>query len=146
MHTILLRLRRITSGATWIPEIDGLRFVAIFAVMLYHISGQTYSKSDIAWNIQDWDRPLLRMLGNGSRGVQLFFVISGFILGRPFARQYLLGEKRVKLSSYYLRRLTRLEPPYLLNLLLLTIAIQLYTHAPHTRAGASSSRYRFLRS
>ena len=130
MHFLLTRLRRITSGATWIPEIDGLRFVAIAAVVLYHIGGQTMSKTGVAWTMAGWYHPLLRFLQHGSRGVQLFFVISGFILGRPFARHYLQGEKRVALRGYYLRRLTRLEPPYLLNLTLLTIAISLYMHTP----------------
>ena len=63
-------------------------------------------------------------------GVELFFVISGFILGRPFARHALLGEKRVPLAGYYLRRLTRLEPPYILNLLICSVAILLYMHVP----------------
>ena len=130
MHFLLTRLRRITSGATWIPEIDGLRFVAIAAVVLYHIGGQTMSKTGVAWTTQAWYQPIMRLFYNGSRGVPLFFVISGFILGRPFARQYLQGEKRVSLGGYYLRRVTRLEPPYLLNLILLTIAISLYMHTP----------------
>jgi peptidoglycan/LPS O-acetylase OafA/YrhL len=130
MHFLLTRLRRITSGATWIPEIDGLRFVAIAAVVIYHIGGQTMSKSGVAWTTQAWYLPIMHFFLNGSRGVQLFFVISGFILGRPFARQHLLGEKRVKLGDYYLRRVTRLEPPYILNLLILTLAIALYMHTP----------------
>jgi peptidoglycan/LPS O-acetylase OafA/YrhL len=34
------------------------------------------------------------------------------------------------LSSYYLRRLTRLEPPYLINIAVCAISIALYTHVP----------------
>ena len=49
-------------------------------------------------------------------GVTIFFVISGFILGRLFASHYLLGHKKPALRSCYLRRLTRLEPPYLINI------------------------------
>ncbi len=130
MHPLLQRLRRITSGATWIPEIDGLRFVAIASVVLFHIGGQVISKSGQAWTTQSWYLPTLKFITNSNRGVELFFVISGFILGRPFARQYLLGEKRVSLGSYYLRRLTRLEPPYVINLLLFSIAIFFYVHTP----------------
>jgi peptidoglycan/LPS O-acetylase OafA/YrhL len=49
--------------------------------------------------------------------VSLFFVISGFILGLPFVTQHALGGKRVSLRAYFLRRLTRLEPPYVISLL-----------------------------
>jgi peptidoglycan/LPS O-acetylase OafA/YrhL len=50
------------------------------------------------------------------RGVELFFVISGFILSVPFASRYLLNAPKVELKQYYLRRLTRLEPPYFISL------------------------------
>ncbi len=36
-----LSLRRITSGGGYIPEVDGLRFVAIASVLIYHTYGQT---------------------------------------------------------------------------------------------------------
>src|SRR5262249_35658102 len=55
----------------------------------------------------------------GEHGVELFFAISGFILAVPFAMQYLNAGRRVKLSRYFWRRVTRLEPPYLISLLLL---------------------------
>lgn len=49
------------------------------------------------------------------RGVELFFVISGFILGVPFASHHILKAPKVNLRQYFLRRLTRLEPPYFLS-------------------------------
>ena len=49
---------------------------------------------------------------NGDRGVELFFVLSGFILCLPFAHHYINHGKKVSLKRYYLRRVTRLEPPY----------------------------------
>jgi peptidoglycan/LPS O-acetylase OafA/YrhL len=130
MLSLFSRLRRITSGATWIPEIDGLRFVAIVSVVMFHLSAELQAKAGTVWTFRSWYAPLTNCIGNGNRGVELFFVISGFILGRPFARHYLLGEKKVRLGAYYLRRLTRLEPPYLLNLLLCGIAIYFYAHLP----------------
>jgi peptidoglycan/LPS O-acetylase OafA/YrhL len=130
MLSLFPRLRRITSGATWIPEIDGLRFVAVFSVVMFHLTGQVVSKSGYAVTTHPIYGYILPFLANSARGVELFFVISGFILGRPFARHYLLGEKKVPLGNYYLRRLTRLEPPYLLNLLLCAIAIHFYIHTP----------------
>jgi len=55
----------------------------------------------------------------GDVGVQLFFAISGFILSLPFARQYLCAGNRVSLREYYVRRVTRIEPPYVIHLALL---------------------------
>src|SRR3954471_14833233 len=101
--------RRITTSGEIIPEIDGLRFIAIAAVILHHLAlfVSTQRKSDEG------------LLLVGQNGVELFFAISGFILAVPFAMQYLNAGKRVKLSRYFVRRLTRLEPPYLLALILL---------------------------
>jgi peptidoglycan/LPS O-acetylase OafA/YrhL len=108
-----------TSG-TWIPQIDGLRFMAICSVLLFHILGQLVARSGHVIPVQPRYNLIVRLAGNGDRGVLLFFVISGYILARPFLRQYRLGGKPVSLGQYYLRRVTRLEPPYILSLLLYT--------------------------
>lgn len=117
-----LQLRRIMTSGTWIPQIDGLRFMAITSVLLFHILGQLEVRTGHPILIApryDW---LVRMLADGDRGVELFFVISGYILARPFLRQHRLGGRPVSLAHYYLRRVTRLEPPYILSLLLYTVA------------------------
>jgi peptidoglycan/LPS O-acetylase OafA/YrhL len=54
------------------------------------------------------------LLYNGDRGVELFFVLSGFILCLPFAHHYINNGKKVQLKKYFLRRVTRLEPPYII--------------------------------
>ena len=108
------RLRRITSSGRFVPEIDGLRFVAILSVVVYHFHGFV-PMDRVVTGLHDWVRPAA---AHGYRGVNLFYVISGFILGLPFAAHRLQGRPAVSLRSYFLRRLTRLEPPYILNLLL----------------------------
>lgn len=122
-------LRRITSGSSWIPEIDGLRFVAIALVVLFHLAAEISAKG-VPLQTRSWYTGLFAFLGRGDIGVRIFFVISGFILGRPFARHYLLGHSRPSLRSYYLRRLTRLEPPYFINIAVCTLSIALYSHVP----------------
>jgi peptidoglycan/LPS O-acetylase OafA/YrhL len=103
--------RRITTSGQFIPEIDGLRFIAIAAVILHHVAHfVTDSRGQTEGSISP-----------AQHGVELFFVISGFILAVPFARQYLDAGKNVSLKYYFVRRLTRLEPPYLLSLVLLTV-------------------------
>ena len=116
MRLSLANLRRVTSGGEYVAEIDGLRFIAIASVLAYHI----WMLTGIALN--DWVVPENRifavgwnMLAFGERGVPIFFAISGFILGIPFAKDRLLGAKPVSLKQYFLRRVTRLEPPYILS-------------------------------
>jgi peptidoglycan/LPS O-acetylase OafA/YrhL len=121
-----LQLRRIMTSGSWIPQIDGLRFVAIVSVICFHIAGQLTSRTGHAIAIQPRYDLLARLLGNGDRGVLLFFVISGYILARPFLRQHRLHGKPVSLGAYYLRRVTRLEPPYILALLIYTVAFWVY--------------------
>ncbi|MGD0796237.1 MAG: acyltransferase [Acidobacteriaceae bacterium] len=121
-----LQLRRIMTSGSWIPQIDGLRFVAIVSVVLFHILGQLEVRTGYPIAIQPRYSLLARLLSNGDRGVLLFFVISGFILARPFLRQHRLLGKPVDIGHYYLRRVTRLEPPYIVALLLYTAAFVAY--------------------
>ena len=113
----LAHISRETSSGRFIPEMDGLRFAAIAMVVLFHLNGYLMAKSAsyVASSAKsDWMGQVAQV---GFHGVELFFVISGFILGLPFAAHYLKGAAPVRLRKYYLRRLTRLEPPYLVTLL-----------------------------
>ncbi len=109
------KFRRITTNQLYFPEIDGIRFLAILLVVLFHINGYFTAKSDLPFTEGRTTFNLFNtLLINGDRGVELFFVLSGFILCLPFAHHYINGGKKVELKKYYLRRVTRLEPPYFL--------------------------------
>jgi peptidoglycan/LPS O-acetylase OafA/YrhL len=97
-------------------------------VVLFHILNQLTKRSDHLYVIQPQYELLMGLFARGDRGVPLFFAISGFILARPFLREYLSGGRPVVLGAYYLRRLTRLEPPYILSLLIYTAGLILYSH------------------
>jgi peptidoglycan/LPS O-acetylase OafA/YrhL len=125
-----LHLRRITSGGSWIAEIDGLRFVAICSVVLFHLFGELTQSHASRMPIQPRYEGLASILEHGDRGVRLFFVISGLILCRPFRDQHRYSGKRVSLRYYFLRRVTRLEPPNVLVLLLWAATIVAYFHTP----------------
>jgi peptidoglycan/LPS O-acetylase OafA/YrhL len=118
---LLGQLSRITSpGRGFIPQIDGLRFIAIMAVIAFHVraicSFHLHASPDGTTIEGD---PVNDIFSTGHLGVQLFFAISGFILSLPFARCWLADGKPVSLGGYYLRRVTRIEPPYVIHLALL---------------------------
>ena len=105
----LRHLARPQPAQVFVPQIDGLRCVAICAVICYHMQGYV-----VAAIGQPHPGTLLhRLLAEGAFGVPLFFSLSGYIITMPF-----LGPKPPPLRNYFLRRLTRLEPPYFINLLL----------------------------
>lgn len=117
MHPFLQKFTRVTYSTTYLPEVDGLRFLAIFSVVvIMHISNYIDAKF-FAFKLIEGEY-LNSFVLNGGMGVGLFFIISGFILSLPFAKWRLNNEKPVVLKNYYLRRLLRLEPPYIIALLL----------------------------
>jgi peptidoglycan/LPS O-acetylase OafA/YrhL len=113
VNWLISKASRDTTSGQFIAEIDGLRFVAIFSVILFHLNWFITSKT----GRPEAGEPYTALLSNGHIGVQLFFVISGFVIALPFAKAHLLHGTPPRLSRYLLRRLSRLEPPYLVNLL-----------------------------
>lgn len=114
--------RRVTSGGAVLAELDGLRAVAILPVVLFHATLSIYLKgaegqaSALTGSTEVFRSPVGWLVGHGFLGVQLFFVISGFVVVLPFARARLLGERPPGLARYYIKRLTRIEPPYVIAL------------------------------
>jgi peptidoglycan/LPS O-acetylase OafA/YrhL len=125
MRQLLNKFTRITSTGSYLPEIDGLRFLAISWVFVYHVNDYLIKNYPV-----NGTKIFQTILGNGHFGVELFFVISGFVLSLPFVRYYLKQGKKVYLKQYFIRRLTRLEPPYFLIMIFLFLflaATHLYT-------------------
>ena len=119
--SFLEKFRRITSSGFYLPQVDGLRFVAIFMVVcIAHIPNFINQKIFNGTFVTGywWQFSL-----NGVFGVAFFFIISGFVLGSIFARKYILNNEKPDLKQYYLRRLTRMEPPYLLALIIAFIGL-----------------------
>lgn len=117
----LKKFRRITYSTNYLPEIDGLRFLAIFSVVvIMHI---THYLDEKFYNNQLIPYEYWRKFSTeGGNGVALFFIISGFILSLPFAKWRLNKGRRISLKNYYLRRVTRLEPPYIIILIICFVA------------------------
>ncbi|MFC5049952.1 acyltransferase family protein [Rubritalea spongiae] len=118
-NAFLSRFSRVTSSGSYLPEIDGLRFIAIMAVVLYHAHLFFFANPIPNWPHfpVSWDW-LNFAIGQGWFGVQVFFVISGFVLALPFAGHFLEGKKPVDLKTYYSRRVVRIGLPYCIALTL----------------------------
>ena len=154
------RLSRVTSGGKFIKEIDGLRFIAILPVVIYHLTERFERYAPMGMPGAKFNNPSyvlynLGMFGNyrfsnerviptasivnmGFLGVYIFFVISGFILAVPFAANKLKGSRPVKLGSYYWRRVTRLEPTYVIWC---TIFYVMFVFVKHTTFAAYIYEY-----
>ena len=106
-----------TSSGKYSPEIDGLRFLAIMSVFVFHVAENLAHRDPAHWSIPLGESALAPYVISGDKGVHLFFVISGLVLGLPFAAHALRGGSPVSLRSYFARRVTRLEPPYVVAML-----------------------------
>jgi peptidoglycan/LPS O-acetylase OafA/YrhL len=92
------------------PNLDGLRFVAFFGVFFTHTFIPECFDSTESSHLYFF---LTAQRTNGSLGVNLFFVLSGFLI------TYLLineKEKRTKINvpNFYMRRILRIWPLYFL--------------------------------
>jgi len=90
---------------TYFPHIDGLRALAVVAVVLYHINPS--------------------LLAGGFAGVDIFFVISGFVVTSSLANHS--GESLTSfLGLFYARRLARIAPALMIVLIAITLAYILF--------------------
>jgi len=96
-------------GIQYIPAIDGLRAIAVIAVMLYHLG--------ISW------------IPGGFLGVDLFFVISGYVITRLLLDS-IQERGGLDLRDFYMARIRRLVPPLIFMIVLTSIIVGLW--APDT--------------
>lgn len=116
MKKIFFLLQRVTSSGNKILYIDGLRFFAVVSVFLFHFV-DCYNDQNIIFK-EKYDYVYNNLVGSVI-GVFLFFAISGFIIAMPFYNNYVNKVPGFSYKNYYFRRVTRLEPPYIIHLLLL---------------------------
>ncbi|WP_214226806.1 acyltransferase [Pedobacter sp. B4-66] len=130
LNSLPSKLTRITSGGKLIREIDGLRFIAILPVLVQHFTERFERNTSIDFIPLASDNFISFLAARGFLGVYIFFVISGFVLGLPFAAHKFQGKKEVKIGNYFLRRVTRLEPPYVIWMTLFFLLFVFHKHVP----------------
>lgn len=89
------------------PLFDSLRAFAAVSVFVFHLPAVAF---------MSFDNPVRQYLIELNVGIAVFFLISGFLLYRPFARARYLGEERPATLSYATRRSLRIYPAYWLAL------------------------------
>ena len=87
------------SSLARLPGLDGLRGVAVLAVMAYHLNLESF-------------------LTAGFLGVDIFFTVSGFIITALLLQEH-AQTSRIDFAAFYLRRARRLFPAALVMLLVL---------------------------
>ena len=87
------------------PCFDGLRAVAALCVFTFHFVGL----SNPTWLRGNVNALVSRL---GQQGVGMFFVISGFLLYRPFVDAAFHGVPSPPLVPFWLRRFVRIFPAY----------------------------------
>lgn len=97
-----------TDDSKRIPELDGIRGLAILLVTVFRFTNEFQSTALLAWLPAVWTV--------AGRGIDLFFVLSGFLITR-----ILLNEKggRHYFRNFFGRRCLRIFPLYFATLLLL---------------------------
>lgn len=117
------RLARVSDHGAYVPELDGLRFFAMVGVVGCHLVAAYRTSHPGLPEMPGLARIAVDMLGNGRHAIQLYFALSGMIIAWPFVRAYRDRGPPVSLGRYWLRRLTRIEPPYVVALLLQTVVL-----------------------
>lgn len=88
--------------AAYRPELDWLRFFAFFAVFVHH-SASTAKAPDLG--------PLGAFFAAGAFGVDLFFVLSAFLITDLFLRE-ISAFGNLNIPAFYVRRILRIWPLY----------------------------------
>lgn len=96
-------LESAAGGNPRFPCIEGLRALAAVSVVVHHVAGTTGAVIGTAWG---------HIYAHLDVGVSVFFVLSGFLLYRPFVAAHAEGRPGPALRRYASRRVLRIFPAY----------------------------------
>lgn len=103
-----------------IRAIEGLRGVAVLWVLVFHyvvVSSAQFHDPFVEWI--DGSRPLQIVVRYGFLGVDLFFLITGFLLVLPWIKHAADGRAQPSARGFYWRRIQRIVPAYYVQLIVL---------------------------
>lgn len=88
---------------------DGIRGVGMLLVFFTHLFLLADPDPDSNMRVYGWAAPIL---GHIDLGLAAFFVLSGYLIARPFARAYVAGTRRPPLGDYVRNRVLRVVPAF----------------------------------
>lgn len=98
-----------------LPSLNGLRAISIIIVIIHHVSIQ-YNIFDKALRIKYFGK-VLWFLTDGQMGVNIFFVISGFLITTLLIAEE-LKTASINIRAFFIRRILRIFPAYYFMLLI----------------------------
>ena len=98
----------------YFPSIDGLRAISIIMVILNHLLSNFKEVSNILFS-NIILKSIFRILSDGQLGVNIFFLISGFLITSILLNEELNSE--ISIRNFYIRRTLRIFPAYYFLLL-----------------------------
>ena len=104
------------SAGTYFPAMDGYRAVAALAVLLAHVA--------LLSGIVRTNAVFGPYLARADVGVSVFFLLSGFLLYRPFVAARLAGRPSGSLGGYVRRRALRIIPAYWFALTIVAFVLE----------------------
>ena len=109
----------VRAEAGSVPSLDGMRGIAVLWVVMFHHVALGDASRD-AWIEALGAIPLVdAVVRNGYLGVDLFFLISGFLLTLPWFVHAAAGQAPPAAREFYARRVRRIVPAYYVQLALL---------------------------
>lgn len=110
------------AGATQrFDQLDGLRALAFLCVFAFHFGLPV--EPILAWGGVGY-----RIVPNLDLGVEIFFVLSGFLIFRPFAAANLDRARRPVVRDYAIRRILRIYPTYWVIFVALLVVSEVEMH------------------
>lgn len=107
-----------------IGTLEGLRGVAVLWVVMFHYLVVRDAKFADPWiELIKAAKPIHTIVGNGYLGVDLFFLITGFLLMLPWWRRSLQGGPAPSARDFYRRRALRIVPAYYVQLAILFVVV-----------------------
>lgn len=115
-----------------LPALTGLRGLAALWVLVFH----AWALSGAAAN--GLPAPMAALLGAGWLGVDVFFVLSGFLLARGLGEERAVGERRSDWRAFALMRMARILPAYYAQLVVFALPATAVVLTPAIAWGPAS--------
>ena len=90
-----------------LPQLNIIRAIASLGVAIFHLGGKTLPLFNCGW-----------------LGVEMFFVLTGFVICWSFPSHYSIKDFPI----FFLKRLARVEPPYIVSILLIVLLAFILNH------------------